>query len=154
MPPKGVTVVFAFLGTTEIIIILAIALLVFGPAKLPEIGRQIGTAMRELRRMSGDVQRALDFDDYRYDSTPRYGNTSYPYTPVADNNYSTETSLDHAETSVTHDPVHGPWSIESESSDSSDSNTIPHARVYESNGSDGAFIEPPGPPSRRQEQSN
>lgn len=66
------------LGTTEIIIILAIALLVFGPTKLPEIGRQIGSAMRELRKMSSDVQRALDIDDItRYDP-PSYGST-YTY---------------------------------------------------------------------------
>lgn len=72
-------VTFAFLGTTEIIVILIIALLVFGPQKLPEIGRQIGSAMREMRKMSADVQRALDFDDHGgYD---RYEPPSYSYTP-------------------------------------------------------------------------
>ena len=56
--------IFAFLGTQEIIIILVLALIVFGPQKLPEVGRQIGAAMRELRKMSGDVQRALDIDEF------------------------------------------------------------------------------------------
>jgi TatA/E family protein of Tat protein translocase len=54
----------AFLGTPEIIIILVIALIVFGPQKLPEVGRQIGSAMRELRKVSGEVQRALDIDEF------------------------------------------------------------------------------------------
>jgi sec-independent protein translocase protein TatA len=74
---------FAFLGTTEIIIILVIALIVFGPQKLPEIGRQVGSAMRELQRVRSDVQRALDIDEYtRLDlpsyETPTYGST-YTY---------------------------------------------------------------------------
>lgn len=66
---------FAFLGTQEIVVILVIALIVFGPQKLPEIGRQIGTAMRELRKMSGDVQKAFDFDDLGASmSSPSYDN--------------------------------------------------------------------------------
>lgn len=55
------------LGAQEILIVLVIALLVFGPTKLPEIGRQIGGAMREFRKMTGDVQRAFDLDDYTRD---------------------------------------------------------------------------------------
>jgi|GEM_PF-840824 Sec-independent protein secretion pathway components len=51
------------IGYQEIIIILILALLVFGPQKLPEIGRQVGGALRELRKMSSDMQRALDLDD-------------------------------------------------------------------------------------------
>lgn len=39
------------LGPAEIAVIFVVALLVFGPKKLPEIGRQIGRAARELRRM-------------------------------------------------------------------------------------------------------
>lgn len=63
---------FAFLGTPEIIIILIVALIVFGPQKLPEIGRQIGAAMREMRKMSSEVQRALDLDEYGGNSTSSY----------------------------------------------------------------------------------
>ncbi len=51
------------IGTQEIVIIVIIALIVFGPQKMPEIGRQIGQMMREFRKMSGDVQNALNFDD-------------------------------------------------------------------------------------------
>ena len=38
------------LGPAEILVVLVIALLVFGPNKLPEVGRQVGSAYRELRR--------------------------------------------------------------------------------------------------------
>jgi Tat protein translocase TatB subunit len=71
------------LGYQEILVILVIALLVFGPTKLPEIGRQVGGMLREMRKMTGDVQRAFDLDgtgshdrydsryDHDYKSTPR-----------------------------------------------------------------------------------
>jgi sec-independent protein translocase protein TatA len=39
------------LGPAEILVILVVALLVFGPNKMPEIARQLGRGMRELRRM-------------------------------------------------------------------------------------------------------
>ena len=75
---------FAFLGTQEIVVVLVIALIVFGPQKLPEIGRQVGSAMRELRKMTGDVQRALDFDEHlgssvnTYDSNHWYDSVDSP----------------------------------------------------------------------------
>jgi TatA/E family protein of Tat protein translocase len=48
------------LGPAEILVVLVIALLVFGPNKLPEVGRQVGRAMKEFRQfqqtMTRDVQ--------------------------------------------------------------------------------------------------
>jgi sec-independent protein translocase protein TatA len=42
-------------GPMELIVILAIALLVLGPKKLPEVGRSIGKGMREFKdSLSGD----------------------------------------------------------------------------------------------------
>lgn len=43
------------LGTGEIIIILVVALLVLGPAKLPEIARSLGKSIAELRKAMNDV---------------------------------------------------------------------------------------------------
>lgn len=79
---------FAFLGTTEIVVILVIALLVFGPQKLPEIGKQIGGAVRELNRVRNDFTRALDLDEYghsRYDNYNHNQNQAYP--PQNQNGY-------------------------------------------------------------------
>lgn len=38
------------IGATELIIILVIALIVFGPGKLPEVGQAIGRSIREFKR--------------------------------------------------------------------------------------------------------
>jgi sec-independent protein translocase protein TatA len=48
-------------GPLELIVILAIALIVLGPKKLPEVGRSIGKGMREFRDgLSGDRDRDDD----------------------------------------------------------------------------------------------
>jgi sec-independent protein translocase protein TatA len=53
-------------GPLELIVILAIALIVLGPKKLPEVGRSIGRGMREFRdSLSGDSGRRDDEDDER-----------------------------------------------------------------------------------------
>jgi len=39
------------LGPAEILVVLVIALLVFGPNKMPEIARQVGKGFREFRRV-------------------------------------------------------------------------------------------------------
>ena len=45
-------------GPLELVVILAIALIVLGPKKLPEVGRSIGKGMREFRDgLSGDRDR-------------------------------------------------------------------------------------------------
>jgi Tat protein translocase TatB subunit len=48
------------LGPAEILVILFVALMVFGPQRLPEVGRQVGSMMRELRRMQDTVRGELD----------------------------------------------------------------------------------------------
>jgi len=44
--------VIAGLGLPELLIILAIILIIFGPKKLPEIGKALGSTIRELRKSS------------------------------------------------------------------------------------------------------
>jgi sec-independent protein translocase protein TatA len=51
-------------GPLELIVILAIALIVLGPKKLPEVGRSIGKGMREFRdSLSGDSDRRDDDEE-------------------------------------------------------------------------------------------
>ncbi|MFQ5867865.1 MAG: twin-arginine translocase TatA/TatE family subunit [bacterium] len=47
-------------GTQELVIILVLVLILFGPRKLPEIGRAIGKAMRELKRTTQDFREAIE----------------------------------------------------------------------------------------------
>ena len=45
-------------GPMELVVVLAIALIVLGPKKLPEVGRSLGRGMREFREsLSGDSDR-------------------------------------------------------------------------------------------------
>jgi TatA/E family protein of Tat protein translocase len=46
----------------ELILILAIALIIFGPRKLPEIGRSIGKGLREFRQATSEVQKTISID--------------------------------------------------------------------------------------------
>lgn len=59
------------LGPAEILVILVVALLVFGPTRLPEIGRQVGRGIRELRKIQDTVRR--DLDEVLADDTPSGG---------------------------------------------------------------------------------
>ena len=47
------------LGPAEILVILVVALLVFGPDKMPEIGRQVARGVREFRRVQQHVSSEL-----------------------------------------------------------------------------------------------
>jgi sec-independent protein translocase protein TatA len=47
------------LGPAEILVVLVLALIVFGPKRLPEVGRQVGGALRELRKVQDTVQHEI-----------------------------------------------------------------------------------------------
>ena len=54
---------FGFLpsvGPWELILILIVALIIFGPGKLPEIGRSLGKSINEFKRASMDIQRQIE----------------------------------------------------------------------------------------------
>ena len=62
------------LGPAEILVIFVVALLVFGPTRLPEVGRQVGRGMREIRKfqqtLKGDLDDVLGDDSSPASTTP------------------------------------------------------------------------------------
>ena len=51
---------FGSIGVPELIIILTIALIIFGPRKLPELGRSLGRSLNEFKRASNELRHTLD----------------------------------------------------------------------------------------------
>ena len=47
-------------GFQEMLLIMVLALIVFGPSKLPELGKMIGRAMREFRRASDEFRSTVE----------------------------------------------------------------------------------------------
>jgi TatA/E family protein of Tat protein translocase len=48
------------LGMTELIVIMVIALIIFGPRKLPELGRSLGKSLGEFRKASNELKSTLE----------------------------------------------------------------------------------------------
>ena len=51
---------FGSIGGPELLLILALAFLLFGPRKLPEIGRSLGKALAEFRRATWEFRTGLE----------------------------------------------------------------------------------------------
>jgi sec-independent protein translocase protein TatB len=67
------------IGPAELIVILLVALLIVGPKRLPEVGRSVGKALREIRRQTDEVRSSFeatinpDLDTDVHDETGREG---------------------------------------------------------------------------------
>lgn len=59
---------FMGLGTTEIVVILVIALIVLGPSKLPELAKSLGRGLREFRKASSDFRATVEDEMYAPES--------------------------------------------------------------------------------------
>ena len=56
--------VFQSIGPTELIIVLVIVLVIFGPKRLPGLGKSLGSGMKEFKdSVTGKADRDLDEDD-------------------------------------------------------------------------------------------
>src|SRR5262245_19985700 len=67
------------IGLQEMLVIGVIALLVFGPGKLPELGRMVGRALREFRRASDEFRSTVETNLHINDPDP----ISPPVEPAA-----------------------------------------------------------------------
>lgn len=51
------------LGLSELIVILVIALIVFGPGKLPQVGKALGSSIREFKKASREITAEIEDED-------------------------------------------------------------------------------------------
>ena len=61
---------FGSIGGPELLVIFVIALLIFGPKKLSELGRTLGKGVAEFRKAATDLRDTLDAEVARSESTP------------------------------------------------------------------------------------
>jgi len=73
---------FGNIGFTEILLLFLVALLLFGAKRLPEIGKSLGSGIREFKKATKEVQREVtaEIDDVKK-SGPE---TSVPKPPPID----------------------------------------------------------------------
>ena len=70
------------LGVPELLLILAVALIVFGPRKLPEIGRTLGKALGEFRRATDDLKNTIE-REVRLEELKQIGPSIVPFESVS-----------------------------------------------------------------------
>src|SRR3954470_19285679 len=77
---------FGSVGMPELLIILVIALIIFGPRKLPELGRSLGKSLGEFKRASNELRNTLEEEvriEEQREATHRVTATETPAGPRA-----------------------------------------------------------------------
>ena len=70
------------IGMPEMLVILVIALIIFGPRKLPELGKSLGKSLAEFKRASNELKSTLE-DEIRSEEHQIAKNTAPPPAPAA-----------------------------------------------------------------------
>ena len=71
---------FGSIGMPELIIIFVIALIIFGPKKLPELGRSLGRSLNEFKRASNELKNTLE-EEVRIEEQREKTSAEKPVTP-------------------------------------------------------------------------
>jgi TatA/E family protein of Tat protein translocase len=74
---------FGSIGMPELIIILVIALIIFGPRKLPELGRSLGRSIGEFKKASNELRSTLEEEIRVEEQRERPTNTASSTPPAA-----------------------------------------------------------------------
>ena len=56
------------IGATELVLILVLVLILFGPGKLPEVGRSLGKALSEFRKAKKDFENEFNDEELKKDT--------------------------------------------------------------------------------------
>jgi len=63
---------FGAIGVPEIMILLLLVLILFGPKQIPELARGIGKGLNELKRATNEVKQEFKLDDFDKPSKPDF----------------------------------------------------------------------------------
>ncbi len=81
---------FGPIGMPELVIIFVIALIIFGPRKLPELGKSLGRSLAEFKRASNDLRNTLE-QEVRMEETRDDTKTERDHQPADKTGDSNET---------------------------------------------------------------
>jgi len=73
---------FGSLGFPELIVIFVIALIIFGPRKLPEIGKSLGKSLAEFKKASNELRSTLE-EEIRIEEQRETAKAPAPPPPVS-----------------------------------------------------------------------
>ena len=103
---------FGSIGTMELVVILVIALIVFGPRKLPELGKSLGKSLGEFKRASNDLRNTLEDEIHVEEQTRREGTrpleTESEHVPAAASDSVPAAASDPAPAAASADPTPAP----------------------------------------------
>jgi Tat protein translocase TatB subunit len=126
------------LGPAEILVILVVALIVLGPNKLPQAGRQLGRALSEVRKwtsdMKSEIKTVVDFED-----RPKYSSPEYPSSPTA----STTVTADAQPLTSPGVPVTSPGTTVTSPGTTGDPDPAPPASAVDAEPDSAVAVDPP-----------
>ena len=86
-------------GLPEVTVILVLALLIFGPKKLPELGKQLGKTLKSLKKASNEFQNEIDqvMNDENKKNLPKTSSGNFKNEPYPENQEFKEKDLSNPE---------------------------------------------------------